>query len=248
MNFTSPNVSPTPRAGEHGFDPSSPSGTSNFGTDFEPGYNGALIDGARSNNQIGPAEFNLIPSGSFSKRNIKNSNNAVSSYGYTGTSSWHGGDGEIEAGQSFGGWVHFNNNGTLALNNPTACDVFDNTVMNLTDRGDIGASAGTYAFVGTYAPSGHDYRNYMVEYANIDLSGDDPLDSNNDGARDYDVVTGRYNGDWSKLSAARCEDASATNGWHTDPTLVTCQTLGMRKIFRLLTLVRQKPPTTPPVP
>lgn len=203
------------------FDPVSPSGVENYSGAKEPGYNGALIDNARSNNQLGATEFKLIPKGSFSKRNLKYTNNAVTSYAYSGTSSYHAGDGELEAGQSNAGWVLVYNQGTVGFNNPIACDIFDNTVQTLTDRGDVGASSGTYAFMGTYAPNGFDYKDYTIEYANIDLTGDDPLNGDGVAGNDYDVVTGRYNGTWAKQSAARCDDDSPSDGqWYTDPTQV----------------------------
>ncbi|RVU86433.1 DUF11 domain-containing protein [Leucothrix sargassi] len=203
------------------FDPISPSGTSNYADGTEPGYNGELQDGMRSNNQLGATEFRLIPDGRFSKRNLKYTDDRVLSYEYSGIAGYHSGDGELESGQSTAGWVLVYNDGTVNLNNPVACDVFDNTVQVLTDRGDVGATPGTYAFMGTYAVNGHDYRDYQIEYAYIDTSGDDPLDGNHDGVLDYDAATGRYNGDWSQARAARCDDASATNGWHTDPNNVT---------------------------
>ncbi|WP_181389760.1 SdrD B-like domain-containing protein [Leucothrix pacifica] len=200
------------------FDPVSPSGVANFAGDKEPGYNGDLIDGKRSNNQLGATEFRLIPDGSFSKRNLKTTDNRVLSYTYSGTSSYHSGDGELETGQAVAGWILVYNKGTVGLNNPIACDIFDNTVGQLTDRGDVGASAGTYAFMGTYAVNGHDYRDYTIQYANIDLSGDDPLNGDGVPGSDYDVVTGRYNGNWDKQAAARCNDDSPSNGqWYTDP-------------------------------
>ena len=205
----------------NGFDPVSPSGTSNFGSGFEPGYDGnAMPDGTRSNNIISCSEFKLSVRGSFSKRNLQYSNNAVTGYRYTGIGSYHSGDGELEAGNTHLGWVLVYNQGTIGFNNPVACDVFDNTVEQLTDRGNTGGTAGTYAYMGTYAPNGHNPNDYIVEYGNMDFTGDDPLDGNHDGTLDYDLSTGRYNGDWSKQRAARCEDNATTNGWHTDPNLV----------------------------
>lgn len=203
------------------FDPTSPSGVENYSGDKEPGHNGDLIDGKRSNNQLGAALFQLLPKGSFSKRNLKTVNNAVTGYTYSGTGSYHAGDGELEAGQSNAGWILVYNQGTVAFNNPIACDIFDNTVQQLTDRGDVGASAGAYGYVGTYAVGGFNYRNYQVEYANIDMTGDDPLNGDGVAGNDYDAVSGRYNGTWAKQSAARCDDDGTTNGWHTDPTQVT---------------------------
>ena len=204
------------------FDPISPSGTSNFGADVEPGYNGAAMsDGTRSNNIISCSEFKLSVRGNFSKRNLQYSNDAVTSYRYTGIGNYHAGDGELEAGNTHLGWILVYNQGTIGFNNPVACDVFDNTVEQLTDRGNTRGTPGTYAYMGTYAPNGHDPNDYTIEYGNMDFTGDDPLDANHDGTLDYDLATGRYNGDWSKQSAARCDDNATTNGWHTDPNLVT---------------------------
>ncbi len=36
------------------FDPNGLSGTSNYGTDLEPGYDGAPMNGLRGNNRLGP--------------------------------------------------------------------------------------------------------------------------------------------------------------------------------------------------
>ena len=206
----------------NGFNPVSPSGTSNYGLGQEEGYNGLpMQDGTRSNNVLGCTEFKLSTRGSFSKRNLQYSNDRVTSYRYTGTSNYHSGDGELEAGNTHLGWVLVYNQGTAGFNNPNVCDIFDNTVEQLTDRGNTGGTPGTYAYMGTYNPNGHNPADYEVQYGNIDLTGDDPLDGNHDGIRDYDLSSGRFNGDWSKQRAARCDDNSTTNGWHTDPNLVT---------------------------
>lgn len=200
------------------FDPDGLSGTSNYGAGVEPGYNGAEMNNLRGNNRIS-VPLHLTVRGSFSKRNLKWARDTMTNYAYTGTS-WHGGDGEVEAGNTFVGWVQYENNGTLALDNPMACDIFDNTTQQLVDRGETGATAGTYAYVGTYAPNGFDYNNYIVEYASVDLTGDDPLDEDHDGTKDYDSVSGRYHGDWEVAKALRCDDATPTAGWFTDPTQV----------------------------
>ena len=206
----------------NGFDPQSPSGTSNYGPAVEEGYDGTpMQNGTRSNNKLGCTEFKLSTRGSFSKRNLQYSNDRVTGYRYSGTSNYHSGDGELEAGNTHLGWVLVYNSGTAGFNNPNACDIFDNTVEQLTDRGNTGGTPGTYAYMGTYNPNGHNPADYEIQYGNIDLTGDDPLDGNHDGTNDYDLNSGRYNGDWSKQRAARCDDNSTTNGWHTDPNLVT---------------------------
>jgi len=206
----------------NGFDPLSPSGTSNYGPNSEEGHNGVpMQNGTRSNNTLGCTEFKLSTRGNFSKRNLQYSNDRVTSYKYTGTSSYHSGDGELEAGNTHLGWVLVYNQGTAGFNNPNTCDIFDNTVQQLTDRGNTGGTPGTYAYMGTYNPNGHNPADYEIQYGNIDLTGDDPLDGNHDGTNDYDLSSGRFNGDWSKQRAARCDDNSTTNGWHTNPSSVT---------------------------
>ncbi|MEZ5536233.1 MAG: SdrD B-like domain-containing protein [Thiolinea sp.] len=201
------------------FDPDSVSGVSNYGDDLEPGYNGAAMDGLRGNNRLGPTELLLTIRGSFSKRNLATANDVMTGYTYPG-SGYHAGDGEYEPGQAYLGWVYYENNGTKEFYNPRACDVFDNTVQYLTDRSDTGATAGTYAYVGTYAPNGFDYTNYLVEYAHVNLTGDNPLDIDGDGQTDYDITTGRYSGTWEAARAARCDDDAPVAGWFADPNAV----------------------------
>lgn len=206
------------------FEPVSLSGVSNYGTDTEPGYNGADMDnGQRSNNILGPTNYYLTVRGSFNKRNAKTFNNGTG-YSYAGTS-WHGGDGEVEPGQGFAGFIHFVNNGTKAFPNPMACDVFDNTVLQLTDRSNVGATVGTYAYLSNYKPAGFEPANYQIEYGHVDLTGDDPIDADHDGNADYDVSSGRYLGDWSVARALRCDDDvpvadGSGDRWFSDPAQV----------------------------
>ncbi len=204
------------------FDPNGVSGVSNFGASTEPGYNGADMNGLRGNNVIGAA-MTLIPRGSFSKYNLKTVDDVATTYTplMDGTYMWaHNGMTEREPGEAFASFVLYYNNGTLALNNPVSCDVFDQTTLKLTDRSKTGGVAGQYASIGSYAIGGFDRTHYQIEYAHLDLTGDDPLDINHDGTLDYDAGTGRYQGDWSKAETARCEDAAPAGGWHTDPNAV----------------------------
>ena len=204
------------------FDPTSPSDTSNFGTGTEPGYNSELIDGARSNNDTATQVLEIRAEGGFYKFMSKRVHNNATNWIQAVSSNSFSGDGEMENGSSAASIVRFNNNGNVDLNNIGMCDVFDNTTYQLTDRSNVGATAGTYAFIGTYGTgSALGVDDFIIEYANIDLTGDDPLDNNADGSNDFNPNTGRYEGDWSNQQAAKCDDSSATNGWQTDPTAVT---------------------------
>ncbi len=204
------------------FDPSSVSGTSNFGDGFEPGYNGDLMpDGTRSNNLVGPTTFELRTAGSWAKYFRGRQNDAGTSAPLLSTQSGsHTGDGELEPGETLVSYIPFGNRGSQPLSNPMACDIFDNTTLQLIDRGAIGGTAGTYAYVGTHSGGSFDSSKYVVEYANYSFGADDPLDGPTAGSPDYDPTSGRYNGDWSTMRSLRCDDPS-TNGWHTDPNLVT---------------------------
>ncbi len=204
------------------FDPNGISGVSNYAGDTEPGYNGAPMDGLRGNNVIG-GSLTLTPRGYFRKDNLKTVD--VSGTSYTpimdGTYVWsHNGFSEREPGEAFVSFVIYENNGTLAFDNAMTCDVFDNTTLKLTDASRTGGTAGQYSYIGTYAIGGFDNKNYQTEYAALNLSGDDPLDANHDGTLDYDIGTGRYQGDWTKARTTRCDDSAPAGGWFTDPNAV----------------------------
>ena len=205
-----------------GFDPDSPSGTSNFGDGFEPGYDGALMDdGGRSNNIVGPTTFQLTTRGSWAKylRNSDNNINGVSNGLIPGQSGGHSGDGEIEPGQLFHGLIPYTNNGTSPHIDPRVCDTFDNSTMVLTTN-DFSSD---YAFVGRYdrlTPYNAAWpANWIVEYASIPYTGDNPLDNNGDGVPDFNASTGRYDGNWDTQRAARCSDVPDSD-WNTDANAV----------------------------
>lgn len=206
-----------------GFDPLGISGTSNYGNGVEPGYDGTpMSDGSISNNISRATENRLRTAGSYCNYYYNDDNDAGTSYHYLPTQSgWHSGDGEVGPGKTFIDKIHFGNTGSVGLSDPRACTVFDNTTMKLVDRGLTGGTAGTYAYVGTYAGASFDASKYTVEYAHIDLNGDDPLDNNADGTADYNNQTGHFEGNWDKQKVARCDDAAATNGWHENPVAVT---------------------------
>ncbi len=204
------------------FDPDSPSGTSNFGDGFEPGYNGEeMDDGSRSNNMIGPTTYELRVRGSWTKylRGGLNNVTAINNPYISGQTGSHSGDGELEPGQNMHSLIPFTNNGSVSMTDPRICDVFDNSTMLLANN----SHNGGYAYVGTYkrVPT---YDNawpgeWVVEYAAADLSGVDPLDGNADGVPDKNPATGRYEGDWSDQAAVRCSDIADAD-YETDPNLV----------------------------
>lgn len=204
-----------------GFDPQGVSGTSNYGTDVEPGHDGVLMaDSSRSNNRLGTTTYDLTVGGSFAFYTMGRDTDGGWSYtALPGQTPWQGGEAEVFPSNAYIQTVHFHNSGALPLHNPERCTVYDNTVSKLVTRDKIGASAdGVYAYMGT--AGGIDASKYVVEYGHVDLSGDDPLDGNHDGTADYSITSGRYKGDWSKQRATRCEDSTAVGGWFTDPNAV----------------------------
>lgn len=204
------------------FDPTAPSGASNYGTGTEPGYNGELVDGARGNNELGAGVFEIAGKIGLQKNIYKRIGNAgFSNNRYA--SAFHAGDGEAEAGAMTASGIYYGNAGNIDLSEIAICDVFDNTTYLLTDSGNVGATAGRYGFLGTYMATTSSTSlaatDFTIEYANIDLTGDDPLDNNADGSYDFNSSTLRYEGDWDMQTAAVCDDSSSSNGlWYTDPT------------------------------
>ncbi|QQZ28160.1 IPTL-CTERM sorting domain-containing protein [Thiothrix subterranea] len=207
-----------------GFDPNGVSGTSNFGALKEPGFDGALMDdNTRSNNLLGPTDYPIFPAGSFCDYIFDRENGSGASYTYLPTQSgWHSGDGEVEPGQTYHNMLHYGNSGSVNLTNPVACTAFDNSTQKPVTRDKIGAPAdGVYAYVGTYAGEGFDATKYTVEYGHADTTSDDILDGDGNGTKDYDLASGRYDGDWTKSAAVRCDDAVSPGGWHTDINAVS---------------------------
>ena len=207
-----------------GFDPNGVSGTSNFGALKEPGFDGALMDdNTRSNNLLGPTDYPIFPAGSFCDYIFDRENGSGANYTYLPTQSgWHAGDGEVEPGQTYHNMLHYGNSGSVNLTNPVACTAFDNSTQKPVTRDKIGAPAdGVYAYVGTYAGEGFDATKYTVEYGHADTTSDDILDGDGNGTKDYDLASGRYDGDWTKSAAVRCDDAVSPGGWHTDINAVS---------------------------
>ncbi|PIE31582.1 MAG: hypothetical protein CSA55_05385, partial [Ilumatobacter coccineus] len=210
------------------FDPDGLSGTSNYNDGVEPGYCDSALNcndmpdpTQPQSNNTKDATMTLTTKGSFSKylRNNTNVYGTGNSY-LPGQTSWHSGDSEVEPSEGLHGLLIFNNNGTNPLANPHVCDVFDNTVFQLSESSAVSSNgpAGEYAYVGMHkgtSNSGTWPDNFKVEYAVADLSGDDPLSGGS-----IDSSTGRYEGTWTAQAAAsaQCGDASTT--WYDDPTAV----------------------------
>jgi len=192
------------------FDPTGMSGTPNFNGAKEPGYNGQpMPDGSVSNN-IAPAyHYFLKTQGSWANYAFKTNKDTGTNYTIFHRSGTHSGLGLRAPTQAYANSLHFTNTGSNDLHDPRACVAFDNTVQKLTDRGDSGATPGTYAYVGSYSVNGYDFTNYIVEYGRFDASGDDPL------AYGYNDQTGRYKGNWNKQGRVRCDDS--LTDWKADP-------------------------------
>jgi uncharacterized repeat protein (TIGR01451 family) len=201
------------------FSPNGVSGTSNYGTANEPGFNGApMADGSISNNIAPSYDYHITPRGSFSTSYYKDDTDTGWNYHYLDGQGWHTGGGLVGPGQAVVEKIFYQNSGSIDLTDPRSCLAFDNSTMKLTDRGDIGATLGKYAYVGEYASNGLDYRDYIVEYGHVDFAGDDPLDKDGDGNPDYNNQTGRYEGQWATQAAVRCDDNVTT--WQADPNNV----------------------------
>jgi len=202
------------------FDPNGVSGISNYGAAKEPGHNGdPMPDGSISNNIAPPYDYHITTKGSFSTSYYKDDTDTGWNYHYLDGQSWHTGAGVVGPTQAIVEKIFYQNSGSTDLTDPRSCLAFDNTTMKLTDRGDIGATAGKYAYVGEYTGNSLDYNDYVVEYGHVDFTGDDPIDKDGDGNADYNNQTGRYEGKWDTQAAIRCDDNVTT--WHTDPTQVT---------------------------
>jgi len=209
------------------FDPDSEAGVSNFLDQVEPGYNGSLMpDGSASNNCAERTIAQLSTDGQFSFRAVSAENDAGNLTSYQPLiSGFHAGDGLGEPGQSYGTLLFFNNNSSKPLSHFRACTVFDRTLQRLTDRGNIGASEGTYAYEGNDNPAGFNPDQWQLQYGIAAISDDDPLDANGDGKPDLDAATGRYQGQWSRLRGLRCDSPTIT--WLDAPDAETLEQINI---------------------
>lgn len=201
------------------FSPEGVSGAKNYNGVEEPGFNGnPMPDGTISNNIAQPYNYYLTTQGSWAHYAFPQDNDAGTGYSYFSPNDSHSGQGLLPPGKAFASVLHFGNNGSNDLSHPQACNIFDNSTLKLVDRSSFGATAGTYAYVGTYNASNFNASNYIVEYGHIDFTGDDPIDKNSDGTADYNNQTGRYEGKWNAQGLVRCDDAATT--WKIDPNQV----------------------------
>ncbi|MBK6954504.1 MAG: hypothetical protein IPH27_03090 [Actinomycetales bacterium] len=182
-----------------GFDPAGVSGTSNYGTGFEPGYcpdsttpcNPTTSTVATSNNVIGPNSILLSTSGSMSKYQMYRADNWGSYTIQPGSAATHDGAGLTEPGDYTASWINFTNSGSNDVINPGVCDIFDNTVWKLATADKVKFNTlqppnptTTYAYVTRLNQLDTTYTspftvawpsNFRVEYAHLPISGDDPL-------------------------------------------------------------------------
>ncbi len=230
-------VSLTNRVG--GFDPTGVSGTtSNFGDELEPGYcQPESVDATSttslqcapmpttpptiSNNVAGPTTFNL-GAGSFGKYLVNALTPYTNSYNVIqGSATTHDGQATLSPGQTFEAMIIWRNSSVSpGWTNSRWCDVFDNTMAQLapTSATMTGGSASLYAYMVDVAATATANQamnsRWIFEYANIPVSGDDPLSGG------YDLSTGRYTGTWASMASKRCDDGAAPAGWFTDPNSV----------------------------
>ncbi len=206
------------------FDPDGLSGTSNYGDGFEPGYCRAAGDCDQMNDPADPrsnntkaAKMRLSTRGSYSKYlRDKTDIRGIANSTLSGQTEGHGGDSEVEPTEDLHSVLVFQNSGTNPLKNPEVCDVFDNTVFQLTDSSAVSPNGpdGKHAYVGQYNAAGSFDTwpdNFKIQYAVTNLSGDDPLSG---GA--VDPVTGRYEGTWTAQAAASEQCGGPNVTWYDD--------------------------------
>jgi len=185
------------------FDPIGDGGVSNYLDDVEPGFNGtAMADGSASNNCADRTVAQLSSDGQFSFRAVSTENDQGNETAYLPLiSGFHEGDGLVEPGQSFGTLMFYNNNSNTALTSFAACTVFDATVQRLTDRGNIGATEGTFAYEGDDNAADFNPDEWQLQYGIASVSGDDPLTAidevSGNSIGGLDPATGRFRGSWA---------------------------------------------------
>jgi uncharacterized repeat protein (TIGR01451 family) len=215
-----------------GFDPVGVSGNSNYGTGVEPGWcdpaitptaantgcdvlpeSDLLTGQTKSNDVAGPTSFVFSP-GNFSKYLLKPNGNDRSYVVHDDMSSPHDGAGTIQPNQYTSTWLHWQAQGST-YENPEQCDIWDNTMYQLVPLAEAnvgsnnGVSSSLYA-TATGAGTNPGFLTY--EFANIPISGDDPLSGSLNGA------TGRFDGTWTDQRSSNCDEPGVT--WFTDPNSV----------------------------
>jgi len=218
------------------FDPVDAQGVSNYVDGLEPGANRALhADGSASNNCSGPITVHISSRGGFNHRMLSTANDLGYGAYLPLVSRYHSGDGMAEPTVPFVHNHHVFNNGSVDLSNSQTCIAIDNSTQKLVDRGRTGGTPGTYAYVAS--SSGGSASDWQVEYASATYTTVDPLDSNGDGAFDFDPQTGRYKGDWSQMQSMRCDDAALT--WSTDPNVIGIDDVNMIRVVAVDPTVTQ---------
>jgi len=212
------------------FDPVSGSGVSNYAAGFEPGYNGnPMPDGSGSNNCTGPVEAKISSGGTYNHRLVST---ATDTGGYTYRPlipNYHDGSAVVEPFTHHAHFVYYANAGSVSQNNMQMCVAIDNTTTKLTDRGNIGATPGTFAYIADHKPNGFDPSKWKVQYGTVAINNDDPLDNDGDGVWDFNSISGRFEGTWNQQRAVRCDDPSIIN-WSEDPTVVGIDNINVVRV------------------
>ena len=189
------------------FDPDSvgSSPVSNFGTGFEPGFNG-------SGNNCQSQTFVLSAIGSLAKWNWGFMRDSLDEGDDIISTNLHSGDGVVEPGQYYTAMVRFNNNGTAPLEDAMTCEFFDNTTQVISPVTSTNGTTYNLAEVARTTQGGFDFMDWQVQYTSIDTSNDNPQ------AGPLDPATNRYPGNWPDIMNARCDDAGLV--WYDDPAMV----------------------------
>jgi uncharacterized repeat protein (TIGR01451 family) len=211
-----------------GFDPDGVSGNSNYGTDVEPGWcdpgttptaadtgcdvlpESDLLTGVtRSNDVAGPTSFTFSP-GYYSKYLLKPNGNDRSWVRHDDMTDSHTGDGTIQPNQYTSTWLRWIAQSST-YENPEQCDIWDNTMYKLVPltEANVGSNSGvSSSLYATSTGSGTTPGLLVYEFANIPITGDDPLGP-------FNGATGRFDGDWTDQRTSNCDEPGAT--WFTDP-------------------------------
>jgi len=141
-----------------------------------------------------------------------------------GSGNWHDGAGMVAPGQTYDSEQVLSNTGSVSFTGAQMCDVFDNTVVALSplkNLNDIDNASllpdNLYSYVlnsdgGSVADQQAFNQNFTVEYAHVNLTGDDPFQA-------WDAANDRYKGTWTAQANAKCATVPSGN-WKTDPTQV----------------------------
>ncbi|HAP76268.1 MAG TPA: hypothetical protein DCR14_09320, partial [Acidimicrobiaceae bacterium] len=184
------------------FDPDGLTGTSNYGTDVEPGYCTAAsvdglnlndpampmcdtmpITGARSNNIAGPISMFMAP-GSFAKYLLDQTTLYNGGWTYlSNMTSPHDGAAVLQPGQITDTHLNWINNGSIAWHDSRICDVFDNTMATLVPSSAtvVNGTDDIYAWLSATGPGTGDYNptvaaqwnaKWIFEFAHIAIDYD----------------------------------------------------------------------------